>query len=612
MHESLLEVLERNGFEVTGHQYTLDAAVIALRKKILEPDLFIINGLALVSGASGGVINRARSMLFRLRDIRILAPRSRILLFLPDQTSAEIINNIISLGIYDIHQISHFDEETLLGWIRNPKSLADYTGFSPAEVHDMERGEISYGNDEDGKSSLNRAMGGIQPGRGLISRIASSLGEMKNNVSVGTAGRVKPGVLLGIGDARIEEWIKNNFYDQMTVLASPVDPEEIKKTVMDLSPDICIFMRQGANGGIPDADHLAIWAALHVPALLLIVGELDEKGKEMADRAREAGIRHIITCERGGHIYGDELVYVLNTIVREMHGGRKAGLNTGESLYLNVKVGKKFNSLLQRGGILGRVLKQTVNTAPEKVRAKGVKKNARPRINRSDGICPDEISEQTVKSTRNPTAIVPGGVLAVVSPWRPNLAGRLAARAVKILSEVEGSKVAYIGASGNSTGAMWLEVPDEVLMMSDWRVPGSNYPVVQENIRIYAVDPAKDLSTECEEDLLRLLKEARKTSTYSVIDFAGDMAAAQKAAHLGRSVLLVVLPGNDPVEHKVSALWLRNIMDGKQNIVVGIDLRGVPQSIPEGVSPRVVIKNNPADALTLALRKNSREEFVWI
>jgi hypothetical protein len=199
----------------------------------------------------------------------------------------------------------------------------------------------------------------------------------------------------------------------------------------------------------------------------------------------------------------------------------------------------------------------------------------------------------------------------LVSPWRPNLAGRLAAQAVKLLYDVEGSQVAYIGASKNSTGAMWLDIPDDELMMSDWRVPGSSCPTVRDNLTIYAVDPVKDLTLEGEQDLWCILREARKTSTYTVMDFAGDISLIQKVAHLGRAVVLVVLPGGDPVEYKISSLWLRNLMEGKQNVVTGIDLRGVPQNIPEGLKPKVVIRNSPADALSVALRRNGDGRFTW-
>ena len=423
----------------------------------------------------------------------------------------------------------------------------------------------------------------------------------------------KPAAVLGVGDSRIEEWIRDNFSDQMDILWCSAEHGEIKEKIAELEPDICILMRQSAIGGITGADKLAVLSARFVPAVLFIVGELDGLGKAMVDRAGEAGVRYIISCEKGGYISGDELVFVLTRIIREMNDAVEPGRVKESVPSPNGEAGKVINSILQGAGNLSKALKQSAGTAAEKAKVKKETRKVRPGINMSEGLSLEEdtVPESTIVKPDNPTSIVPGGLLTLVSPWRPNLAGRLAAQAVKLLCDVEGSQVAYIGASKDSTGAMWLDIPDDELMMSDWRVPGSSCPIIRDNLSIYAVDPAKDLKLEGELDLWGILREARKISTYTVVDFAGDMSLAQKAAHLGRVVVLVVLPGGDPVEYKISSLWLRNLMEGKQNVVTGIDLRGVPQNIPEGLKPKVVIRNSPADALSVALRRNGDGRFTW-
>ncbi|MCL5057164.1 MAG: hypothetical protein M1130_04035 [Actinobacteria bacterium] len=423
----------------------------------------------------------------------------------------------------------------------------------------------------------------------------------------------KPAAVLGIGDSRIEEWIRDNFSDQMDILWCSAEPGELKEKITELDPDICILMRHSAIGGITGADKLAVWAACFVPAVLFIVGELDSPGKAMVDQAGEAGVRHIISCEKGGYISGDELVFVLTGIIREMHGAGEPGRGKESTPSPNGEGGKVINSLLQGAGNLSKALKQSAGTASEKAKVRKETRKVKPGINMSEGISLEEeaFPESDTAKPDNSTSIVPGGILVLVTPWRPNLAGRLAAQAVKLLCDVERSQVAFIGASKDSTGAMWLNIPDDELMMSDWRVPGSRCPIIRDNLSIYAVDPAKDLTLEGEQDLWGILREARKTSTYTVMDFAGDISRAQKAAHQGRAVVLVVLPGGDPVEYKISALWLRNLAEGKQNVVTGIDLRGVPQNIPEGIKPKVVIRNSPADALSVALRKNGGGQFTW-
>ncbi len=593
MHESVSAVLKKNGFEIIGHEYTIDASLVMLKKRPLSPDLFIINGLAQASGAAEGTINRNRSMLVKLRDIRMTAPKSRILLLLPGENPPELIRGAVSLGIYDIRQASRFDGPALLDWIRTPMSIADFGEFRIARVPGGDAGDIVHsvglraGRDRDLKDRGEHCGGG-----------AGGEGPARKRSG-------KPVSILGVGDARIEEWIRESFSDRLEVLAALSEHEEIKQRVCEVHPDICIFMRQSAIGGIPGAGELAAWAVSRVPAVLFIAGELSESGRAMVEQAAKAGVRHIISCEEGGFISGNELVYVLDNIIREMQVGtadEKRGIHSAK------EAAKTADSILRGVNVLGRAFLRTVKAENPKGR------KLKNKINKREGLSLEEekLREGPVAVIRNPAAIVPGGILAVVTPWRPNLAGRLAAQAVRILSEVEGSEVAYVGASKCSTGALWLDVSGEELMMSDWRVPGSSYPITQENIKIYAVDPAKDLPVTGDAGLWDIVKQARKTATYMVVDFAGDTAEVLKAAHQGRAVVLAVLPGNDPVEYRMASLWFSNFAEGKQNVVAGIDLRGSPNGIPEGLRPKVAIRNNPADSLALVLKKNNDNEFSWI
>ncbi|MHB8156394.1 MAG: hypothetical protein ACYDEQ_03255 [Desulfocucumaceae bacterium] len=421
-----------------------------------------------------------------------------------------------------------------------------------------------------------------------------------------------PTVLFAICNKRIEDWIKEYFQNQIGIINSLIDPDAIEEKITQLSPDIFVIMRQNSLGGIPDAGRLAALAARSLPAVLFIVGELDDEGREMYELAREAGVPHIITCEKGGQIYGDELVYGLASIIKEI---KSPGQNTRPEEVersLSNEAKSTINAMFQGAGAIGRAIIQSAGTVSDKARAKSSQKKSEPKINRSAGISIDEsgvVGEN--KDKLYATAIVPGGILVIVTPWRPNLAGRLASQAVKMLSEVEGCEVAYIGATGKSTGALWLDIPEEELMMSDWRIPGSNYPIIRDNCKIFTADPVKNLTVNSEEPLWNILRQAGKTATYMVIDCADDIAMAQKAARSNRAVLLAVIPGNDPVEQKLSSIWVKNIMDGSGNIVTGIDLRGAPLAVPENLQPRVIIKNNPADALQMALKKSQDNVFVW-
>lgn len=424
----------------------------------------------------------------------------------------------------------------------------------------------------------------------------------------------KPSILLGIGNAKIEEWIRTFFTDQAGIKIAPTGSGELRESIAEHEPDILVIMRQNSMGGVPDAGELAISAALQVPAVLFIVGELDDEGQEMFDRAREAGINNIITCERGGQIYGDELVYSLTNLIRDIGSpeGREVKEDRSPDSILSVEARKTINSLFQSAGSLGRAIIKSAGTVSEKARTKSPSGRMMSRINKSEGISlRDTGGNSESLAAMHSTAIIPGGALAIVTPWRPNLAGRLSAQAAKIFAGAGVGVASYIGASGHSTGSLWLDVPEDELIMSDWRVPGSKYPIIRDNINIFAVDPIKGLPTVSEEELWDILQQARQTSSYTVVDFAGDMAMAGKAALQGRVVLLVVAPGNDPVELKVSTHWIKNIMEGGRNVVTGIDVRGVLPQIPDDLQPRVIIRNNPADALNMALKKQ-KDVFVWI
>lgn len=503
---------------------------------------------------------------------------------------SEFINNATSLGVVNI----------MYDPIEIPK-LAQLIKSPPAQTNDM----------REWRSRENMTLEEEPISRKSIDEHILYTDSTEINPTIVPRLRTGPlTVLLGIGESRIEDWIKKNYEGRLTVLGASIEKEEFKKQVEDLNPDIVILMRQTVLGGLTDADHLAVWSANRVSAVLFIVGELDNVGLGMVNNVKKAGIHRIISCEKGGQLAGDDLNYAIETAIRELHTFQETSEETRESVTLTHETKKAIDNLIK--GSLNAI--KTATSIKDTPKEKAPKRISKPKINRHEGISIDEQPEGQIYSTqvlKNPMSIVPGGILAVVSPWKPNLAGRIAAQAVKMFKEVEGGEVVYIGASARSTGALWLDIADEELMMADWRVPGSISPLIVDNLKVYAVDPAKDLRPNVEGELFNLLREVRKTASYTVMDLGEDVAMAQKVSHQGWTVILVIVPGNDPVEQKLSSLWLKQLMDGKQNIVVGIDLRGVPASIPEGLKPKVVIRNNPADALAMALRKVGDDEFHW-
>lgn len=524
-----------------------------------------------------------------------------------EESTKSLVRDAVKMGIYDF-VYDPYTGDNVVFRLLNPATLADVDLESGGEEESDEK------NDDSGAGG-----GVVKRLAGKVSECVQLPGKKKMDPEPGESGQApkakrksKGGKLvtvLGIGDLRIEEWVAINYSDKLQVHAVQ-DPDDFRTRVEELKPDICILMRESVRGGIPNADVLAVWAKDYVSMIMLLAGELDAVGKDMVAMAREAGIRHIISCEAGGQLSGDDFNWVLTGMIRELQESDYEEEETDKPL--KAPNAMKVLSSLLKG--TGQATKKTVSSMAEVNKEKPVKRHIRPKINRNEGISLDNPGEQVSlnQSIKNPTSVVQGGILAIVSPFKPNIAGRLSAQAVKVLGE-EGDEVVYIGVAHNSTGAVWMDIDAESLMMSDWRVPGSNTPIRSENTKIYAVDPFKNISPDTGNEFWTILKEARKSADYIVLDLGGDISLAAKVSHQGRVVVLVVIPGNDPVEQSISQFWLKNLTEGKNNIVTGIDLRGVPAGIPDGFSPspKVVIRNNPADALNIALRKKTNGEFHW-
>lgn len=523
----------------------------------------------------------------RLSGLRVvLLPGRR-----ENEAALKLARRSVTLGVYDLVW-DPVSPAVVVHRIERPATLAE-AGVEP----DLEEEPVKIDQAENKTPVQRIKRPPIFNGKG---------GSKENQPTTPARPRTgTPHVILAMG-RELNRSFQAMFSNLIEIAAEVSTAEEFKKAVMDDQPDIAVIMRTGPAGGVPEADALAEWAASHVPEILFIAGELDETGSSMVERVQNAGVSHILSCPPGGYISGEELVYLMQNIVRKMQEAEADIKDAGNRVKVKQNPVEGLQTLKINATKLGKILKPA--SAPKN---KPAKKKIKPaRINMKEGIALDERpEEEQINSVKNPTAIIPGGLFAVCTPWRPGLAGRIAAQAVKMLAER--GRVAYIAATGQSTGAVWLDVPEEELIMSDWRVPGSQAPVQRDNISIYAVDPAKNLNNISNGDLWDLVKSVRKDATYTVLDFGSDINAAQQAAFAGRSVVLVIVPGGDPVETKTSMLWLKTLQEGKQNIVPGVDLRGCPPAVPEGLEPKVIIRNNPADALSMALRSNEKDEFIW-
>lgn len=615
--QSLAKALN-GSVEITGTDFTMDtAAQWAMSGKGDFPDIILIDGTVEVSKVDlqSGKITRDQIFISRLREIRISRPESQVILLLPPErkNDALFLQAITTLVIFDIYFIETFSQDDLLHWFNKKKTIADVKNWLPgSDIQDTElslqKSSFDKENQEEPqqKSNLFGWVGGLTSRKEEFKPKPAP--ETKPNPSSLRPVRYRsgqPAVVLGFGSKNLTDWFNTTFSNLVDIVGAATSPDEFQKAVHEKRPDLVVIMRIGPMGGLPEADALAEWATEHVPAVLFIAGELDENAEQMAERVKSAG-GYVLSCPHGETINGDELVVLVQYIVREL-----IFVKVEQQPQPDAEERPRQPSInleaLKKGAIqLTSILKQGADK-PDK--SPGLLTRLKSQL--EEGLSLEESApvEMLANNVKNPTAIVAGGAFAVVSPWRPGLAGRIAAAAAKMFSE-GGEEVAVIGASGYSTAAVWLDITDEELMMSDWRVPGSQAPVVKDNIKIWAVDPTKSLHMNIDGNLWVQLKEVRKTAAYTVIDFAGDFELAQKVAFQGRSVVLVIIPGGDPVEQRTALLWLNRFMEGKNNIIAGIDLRGVPPTTLQDFKPKLVIRNSPVDAFKMALCKNL-DEFIW-
>ncbi|SHF55524.1 hypothetical protein SAMN02745133_02958 [Desulforamulus putei DSM 12395] len=613
VNEGLRKILQQNNLEVAGDCYSADVLVNVAQQ--LSADTVIISILLGDQDILVGVIKTLRE-----RGIRIIVLPGDI----EHEETRQFVAKIIPFGVYDLV----FDEvkpEMILQRLHNPAALGDIPEFlvnaamakqklsmeisahaekvvAEAEIikqKDKSNGRklnlfnfINLNNkikneklDNKNKTSWHeRFINPKKTDEKINENIETTTIKTKETVDspkLKTTDKI-PTTVLGLGNQNLNEWFKNTFSHTAEIVLAASSPEEFRTAVQENQPDIAVIMRAGPTGGLPYADELAVFSCQYTRYVIFIAGELDDEGKIMAETVKKAGGK-VLSCPPGETISGEELVLLIqNTINETIYEDEQEE----EIIYGNEKTRGSAENFLQSISQVTDILKKAVPRRTET----------------------EELPINTARIPKHPSAITAGGVLLIVSPWRPGLAGRIAASAAKIFSE-GGGETAVICASGRSTAASWLGVTDEELILSDWRVPGSQIPVDRGNIKIWAVDPAKSLHMNIKEDLPYILKEARNKANYTVIDFGEDIDLAQSYIHQKEAVLLCVVPGSDPVEQKTSLIWLKRTLGKKDNIVIGFDLREQGR-IPEGVSSKLTITTSPEEALQNALKKNL-DQYIW-
>ena len=273
----------------------------------------------------------------------------------------------------------------------------------------------------------------------------------------------------------------------------------------------------------------------------------------------------------------------------EIYIEENGGARDGESINKNVELSSEKNA-----GI------GSIGSGENKVA--GFATGLGDDVNASDGL-ESKIGFGNDSGAGGGSGISNSKVVAFVSPWRPSLAGLLAAAAAKMAAAGARREIAVIGASGSSTVAGRLNISEDELIMSDWRVLGSQVPVERDNIKIWAVDPAKSLHIPKDTDVAALIPFARDEFSQVIIDCANDHELAAKLLFQDVAIVYIV-PGQDRIEQQTSLLWLNRLKITGKMIVWGVDLREATASLPEGLNPDMMIKGSPEEALKDLWRRN--------
>lgn len=152
-----------------------------------------------------------------------------------------------------------------------------------------------------------------------------------------------------------------------------------------------------------------------------------------------------------------------------------------------------------------------------------------------------------VRSNDKSQTIPIHGTLYVICPSRPAAASEIA---VKLSRQI--NNVGFVCASGSSVSAKILGVPDKALITADWRILGSNAPIDWEGMKVWPVDPYKQITTSY--DIHKLVDEIKGYFSLVIVDCAGNLDLCQRIAY-DEGVILIYKEGD--ASDTVTANWMK-------------------------------------------------------
>lgn len=124
--EKVSNYLESRGYRVIGEDRTLDAAAIMALNLDERPDAYLILGSAPVCGAVDAGIEYGEALIESLKELKLAAPDSRIVLILPESVEPEAYQKILYMGIYDVHKTDSISMPQLPELLSVRKDATDF------------------------------------------------------------------------------------------------------------------------------------------------------------------------------------------------------------------------------------------------------------------------------------------------------------------------------------------------------------------------------------------------------------------------------------------------------------------------------------------------------
>lgn len=150
------------------------------------------------------------------------------------------------------------------------------------------------------------------------------------------------------------------------------------------------------------------------------------------------------------------------------------------------------------------------------------------------------------------------GALFVVCPSRPGLAGEVAASLA-----LSARRSALVCASPEATAALELKIPDDLLITSDWRLPGAKAPLDWGGLKVWPVDPHKCLDLGVRNGIYGLVEQIKSWFDLVVVDCGGSLSVCSRVAN--NEGILVLRKEGDSADHATTH-WLKR--HGNMNVMV--------------------------------------------